>query len=769
MSEGERKPFNALTERGKRKRIAAIKKKKCKSLKRERINLEQNSCQPTTSFQKPNANHKHLPQSPELPHCFSQDNLPFEESEKLGQHHEGSNLNKVSSDGEGFQFLGDYCGKVSNLLSDKGNVPLSGEDCSEKQGNSGSESEYDDSLSESDSEPAENSLSDCESGTRGSSSTAGIDASILDEEFQNYHNVAQAENSMNSFLRLLLSWAVLFKIPLNALSALLKILRLLPSMINILPADARTFLMDKPCSAGMRKMGIGEYYHFGIRSRIQRELKSIPKSVKTLHLVLNIDGLPLFKSATNQLWPILFSVNEIPLLVFCAGIYEGVTKPENVDEFLKEFIEDLTDILKNGVRSDNRRFFKVKLFCVTCDAPAKAYLLGCKNFNGYSSCTRCIQRGKSIGRTMTFAKIFCRKRTHESFINRSNPPFHLRKSPFEDVPGINMVATFALDYMHLVCLGVVRTIFKTWVFGKVPFKLSALLIAQISCALLAVRPYLPSEFCRKPRHLTLIKRFKATELRQLLLYTGPVVLKGYLGPNKYKNFLALCVAMRILLSPRLRSQPGFCKYARNLLVFFVRCFKVLYSPKFLTHNFHNLVHLPDDIETFGSLDCASAFRFENFLQFLKSLVRKPFLILPQVVRRIEEVAHCEYSRKDLATACSTKVKNCKSKEPKSFRANGFKVSPGKKDSCVGLVNGSIVVVEDISHSSNGVDLVVIGREFLEKTDFFMDPCPSSLVGIHRVSKLSCLNTWSVSAIDKKYVLLPHKSEFIALSLLHCDS
>ena len=57
---------------------------------------------------------------------------------------------------------------------------------------------------------------------------------------------------------------------------------------------------------------------------------------------------------------------------------------------------------------------------------------------------------------------------------------------------------------------------------------------------------LPSEFARQPRSLAELDRWKATELRNFLLYTGPVVLKGIIDVNQYRHFLSFSVAIRLL-------------------------------------------------------------------------------------------------------------------------------------------------------------------------------------------------------------------------------
>ena len=58
---------------------------------------------------------------------------------------------------------------------------------------------------------------------------------------------------------------------------------------------------------------------------------------------------------------------------------------------------------------------------------------------------------------------------------------------------------------------------------------------------------MPSEFARQPRQLSEMDRWKATEFRQFLLYTGPVALHGILHTDVYKHFLVLSVAVLLLL------------------------------------------------------------------------------------------------------------------------------------------------------------------------------------------------------------------------------
>lgn len=71
----------------------------------------------------------------------------------------------------------------------------------------------------------------------------------------------------------------------------------------------------------------------------------------------------------------------------------------------------------------------------------------------------------------------------------------------------------------------------------------------------------------------------------------------------------------------LLSNEIFCQkyldYAESLLLHFVENTKNLYGPEYLTYNFHNLLHISDDVRTFGCIENFSNFSFENYLHFKK--------------------------------------------------------------------------------------------------------------------------------------------------------
>ena len=140
------------------------------------------------------------------------------------------------------------------------------------------------------------------------------------------------------------------------------------------------------------------------------------------------------------------------------------------------------------------------------------------------------------------------------------------------------------------------------------------------------------EFARKPRALSEMDRWKATEFRLILLYTRPIAFKGRIPDAMYNNFMLFFTAISILANPTL-CRP-FCNYAKELLVGFVQHLGSLYGKDQIVFNVHSLVHLPNDVKLHGPLDTFSAFPFENFLKSLKRLVRKSNFALQQVILRL---------------------------------------------------------------------------------------------------------------------------------------
>lgn len=138
-------------------------------------------------------------------------------------------------------------------------------------------------------------------------------------------------------------------------------------------------------------------------------------------------------------------------------------------------------------------------------------------------------------------------RTDFSFRNKLNEDYHKGTSPLELLPAIDIAECVCLDYMHNVCLGVMKKLIEFWTRGKLDIRITESNIQEVNNNLLKLRDYVPSEFCRLPRPLNDIEYWKATELRFFLLYSGHIVLKGKLKKSQFSHFLLLVFSIRILI------------------------------------------------------------------------------------------------------------------------------------------------------------------------------------------------------------------------------
>ena len=137
---------------------------------------------------------------------------------------------------------------------------------------------------------------------------------------------------------------------------------------------------------------------------------------------------------------------------FVIALYYGQHKPTNLD-FLNDFVDEYDVLRPNGLTFSGHTF-SIIVSAVVCDAPARALVKNIKGHGGYSGCEWCVQTGEWKGK-MTFPDMKSQHRADENFEKMLGDDHHLGPSPLTG-KGIGMVSQFVLDYMHLVCLGIVR-------------------------------------------------------------------------------------------------------------------------------------------------------------------------------------------------------------------------------------------------------------------------------------------------------------------------
>ena len=400
-----------------------------------------------------------------------------------------------------------------------------------------------------------------------------------------------------------------------------------------LPADARPLCETPSQTTPTQCLAGGNYTHYGLERALRNQLQHVSRTElpAILPININVDGLPLSKSSKSDLWPILGKVSIArfgePFLI---GAFHGNGKSSSAAEFLEPFLTEYTNLCNEGFMFKNRRYL-VRLNAVLADTPVRNFIYCLPAHN--SRCAKCTQPGETLNNRRIFTDVAPTLRTELNFRDGLPVRFQNIVSPLEII-GVDMIKQFPLDYMHLLCLGVMKKLLLLWIDNMGKSKAALKKIAAFNTFYSSFAKSTVAEFSRRPRTLEELARWKATEFRLFLLYLSPMVLPYLLTETQIIRFNALNCAVRILCDPRefLRNN----KYAADLMIYFVENMKLLYGEGTLIYNVHNLIHILADALIHGPLDAFSCFPFEIYLQIIKSLVKGGAQPLTQVIKRISE-------------------------------------------------------------------------------------------------------------------------------------
>lgn len=366
-----------------------------------------------------------------------------------------------------------------------------------------------------------------------------------------------------------------------------------------------------------------------------------------ISLSLNTDGAPIFKSSNVSIWPVYLLINELPIAQrkkrsnsLFYGIWISSSKPI-MWAFLKPLYTELELLETRGHSftdyAGEEFIGKCVLLTCTCDLPARALVYNCNQFNGEYSCWYCLQRGETYKHdTGGISHIFPYdvndpkgpKRTKQTIlrdtdqvvhnirqnITKSSVNGHKGKFWFMYLKSFDYVNSCVIDYMHGVCLGVVRTLLTIW-FDKKNKEKEFSYFPKRKDVNDLLRKITPTIFVsRIPRTLDELTHWKASEYRNFLLYWGLPVLRHVLYPEHFAHFCLLARSIFILSKEGISVQE--LHTADTALLLFVENFKDLYGERYLTLNIHQLVHLADCVRYTGPLYVNNCFIFEDLNGFI---------------------------------------------------------------------------------------------------------------------------------------------------------
>lgn len=492
-------------------------------------------------------------------------------------------------------------------------------------------------------------------------------------------------------------------------------------------------------------------------------ISRIQPQYDTLQMDLNVDGAQVFSSSIQCMWPILGRIIGIPTSTFIIGLYYGTKKPQCPAQFLNFTISEIDTLTTDGYKYLSHSY-DFKLSKVLCDTPARSFVKGSKSCTGYFGCDKCSVEGEYLGRVVFLGHGALR--TDDSFRSRENPEHHIRESPFELI-NIDMIKAFPLDYMHLVCEGVVRKCLMNLCSAKIPYKCSTNGFNAITNILTNCN--VVCDFSRKPRTLKHLGLWKATELRIFILYVVPLLTYC---TEIHKDLVSTLTTLHLLVF--LSCHPEMHTLIidiDNLAKLFIQQCKVIWGSQFIVYNVHSLTHLSQDLSEHGVLDNFSCFWAENFIRFVKTKARGSRFILEQVIKRVTErdvcLGHLQIHSTDVILSRPTGdfVDGHESfaKIEIAHRSIILKTSP--PDNIVYINNNLVCSLRAIYKSD--VTTMLCGYKYRIIGNVYENPFPSSKFSIFHVDgpNNDCI-TFPIDDIFCKGLLMQHENISIIVPILH---
>ncbi|KAJ8666733.1 hypothetical protein QAD02_023985 [Eretmocerus hayati] len=591
-----------------------------------------------------------------------------------------------------------------------------------------------------------------------------------------------SEDDEFDFSNFLVQWSTTHNITQVAVTNLLAGLR--DAGHDELPKDARTLLnTPRNTNSNVHPMGSsGSYAHFGLEKALRQLLACVDarEIPDVIEFDIHVDGMNISKSSLGKVWPILGSIVNVPFLdePFVIGMHHGPSQPENVDEFMRTFSEEYQRLKRTGLVIGERQY-GVRLRYVIADTPAKNFLL---KFPSHSSrCGRCIQVGRKVLHRCVFLETDSPLRTHQNF--RQNVPRQYLdvRSPLEDFLE-DLEFQVVIDPMHHLDMGCTLRHVKIFISALDSLnndELSSLLDRDYE----SFRPWVPMEFVRKPRPFSQYDKFKATELREILLYTGPVIFSKYISPEAMHHFNMLNLAARLLNDPEEYSNSN--GLIRQLLFDYVATMRTLHGDFHIVYNVHNLLHLAEEALRHGTLESFSAYKYENFLGMIRKLIRQGNHVLAQIMNRLNEktVASIQESRiksrRKSHIAPGTFVLSPVSHKldvpagfsnpRKSLKFSNFTLTCSTPNNCCCLHDGTMVSIRFICENANR-ERMIVGSKYNDCQSIENYPLDSRRFNICKAETGSPeLLAWPINSIKYKVFQMKFQDWYYFFPILHSRS
>lgn len=190
-------------------------------------------------------------------------------------------------------------------------------------------------------------------------------------------------------------------------------------------------------------------------------------------------------------------------------------------------------------------------------------------------------------------------------------------SPFVELPFFDIIWSFTFDLMHTVCLGNMKHMISLWLSEPAKYFNCDNPVDSINDFFKNLQ--VPSYINRKPSNIQEYVGWKATQLRDFLIFYGPVCLRSLLNAKYYENFMLLSNAIFTFMKQEIAKNDF--DSATLKIYNFLTSFEILYGIENMRFNIHLLSHLPIYVLYSGPLWTCSLFAYENMNRFCNMYIQ----------------------------------------------------------------------------------------------------------------------------------------------------
>ena len=375
-----------------------------------------------------------------------------------------------------------------------------------------------------------------------------------------------------------------------------------------------------------------------------------------------------------------------------------------------------------------------------------------------------------------------------------------RSKLFDIIP--NLPLTAPVDVMHQVYLGVTKVILQVIVSKTVKKDIEAVSQwvqnIQVICFVLdtilkgstARHFFKPTnDFKRKLRTLRDLEFFKANELRNWLLYFGPVLFSFSINDELYERFMLLSYSIRLMMLSR-----DYLPNAEKQLNCFLMKTKEQFGEQTFSANLHSLTHLPWQVRHFGPLWTVSAMMFESANYLLQSNFSGTVNHLPLLVERYQrnkQSMKTSVTNDNLRNFCH-RLRNTKNFRRKLCLTNIPKDLTGSGDVFYSNCFSGLLMLDSLAHSTSKNSCFCFRTESKKRYGqariFFVSDgikkvsvqlfdvirryksSMTSKIDVDsyvQVNQLEIFQTISVDRIESKYLLVEISENIFLVPLLQC--